>query len=153
MLASSRSIAQPGGGPPLRNVRSTTAVGPGRPRPSALPSRASWNTTRAPGETGGGPRAPASAQPPPLWVHAPPVPRAARLAVVAVDEHEVHRLAPGRRGVLAALDVPDHADVRAPPGGAAHRAAGGPGGRGGAGAQRVGMVPERVDQVQVGAGR
>ena len=50
--STSAAIDQPAGGPPgPRSRRSTTAVGPGRPRPPGRPSRASWKSTWPPGAT------------------------------------------------------------------------------------------------------
>ena len=73
--------------------------------------------------------------------------------MVAVDEHEIHRLAPARGRLLAALDVPHHSRARAAPApGAADDPARGALHRGPAGQQRR-VGAERVDQVQRGVAR
>ena len=82
-----------------------------------------------------------------------PVTPAAGLGVVAVDEHQIHRLAPARGRRCAALDVPHHPRARAAPTlraaddparGALHRRPAGQQGRAGA---------EGVDEVQGGMAR
>ena len=121
------------------SVPSTTAVGAGgRPRPSAVPSRASWKTIRPPGATCACQRRQSSAQPPSLW--SPSTKTRSTGAAPAVG------------GVLAALEVPDDLDVRAAAVAAratarrvAQAVAAAPG------RSASGLVAERVDQVQLGA--